>query len=359
MEIRDLNHTPIMPGLPVENEVLYGNVGGNFQSFMDEASSADDFSETVVTPGFTFVPRNSAPKDLPNAFSAAKALPAYQKALQNESNPMTDWQKYKDDQLLSNPGGDGYYLTEKKVLADSKEQESFWKRIGKDLSDSFENLKKACKDLFWGSEIFYRDETGQIQEGKERGLLQSVVELFKDLGSALSFGAWRPDGEKEPEGFAERVGFFFAKMKETFFGDLLQGVGGSVIRIGEDLALAGWNLVEVIPDATIGNFEEGRKLTTTVFDNGQVAIDYLTDILPTGNAWLRVHSANFDDLNDAKAPVLYNIEMPEHYVEDVRWKYVRNTPFRKTIETIGSLLADVAAIQWIGDTGGFSHGKKE
>ena len=160
-------------------------------------------------------------------------------------------------------------------------------------------------------------------------------------------------------GFVKRAGFFLSKIKETVFGDLVQGIGGSAIRVGESIVLAGWNLVEIIPDATIGSFEEGRKLTTTIFDNGQVAIDYLTDILPTGEAWLRVHSPNFSNVDDAKAPIIYNIEMPEHYVDDARWQYVRNTPFRKTIETIGSLLADAAAIQFIGDTGGLGQSRKE
>jgi hypothetical protein len=106
-----------------------------------------------------------------------------------------------------------------------------------------------------------------------------------------------------------------------------------------DLVLAGWNLVEVLPDATIGNLESGRKLTTTLFDNGQVWVEYLTDIVPTGDAWLRVHAPS---LQEFKLPVVYNLGMPEHFTGDTRWEYIRNTPFRKTIETIGALLADVA-----------------
>jgi hypothetical protein len=43
--------------------------------------------------------------------------------------------------------------------------------------------------------------------------------------------------------------------------------------------------------------------------------------------------------------------MPEQYSEDARWRYVRNTPFRKSIETVGALLADVAALALIGQTG--------
>ena len=359
MEIRNIHDTPVSTGRCSEIPRSCQELRGDFESHLHEELSGRDSDEPVVNPTFTLLPPDIDLENLPNSFSSGNAIPAYQKEMHHNARQMSDWQKYKDDQLLSNPGGDDYYLKERKVISDPKDQESFWGRIGKDLSDSFDNLKKSFKDLFFGSEILYRDENNQIREGTQTGLIGSVVELFKDLGSALSFGVWRPDGEAEPEGVGERIGFFFSKMKESIFGDLVQGVGGSAVRIGEGLVLAGWNLAEVVPDATIGNFEEGRKLTTTIFDNGQVAIDYLTDILPTGEAWLRVHSPNFDDLNDAKAPILYNIEMPEHYMKDARWRYVRNTPFRKTIETIGSLLADVVAVQWLGDTGGLSHGKKE
>jgi len=358
MEIRNIHDAPVRTDHRAEIPRSRQNLRGDFESYLDEELSDPDSYEPVVSQAFTLIPADFAFENLPDTLSAAKVIPAYQKEA-CAAPQMSDWQKYKDDQLLSNPGGDGYYLKEREVIADPKDQESFWGRIGKDLSDSFDNLKKSFEDLFFGSEILYRDKNNQIREGIQNGLIGSVVELFKDLGSALSFGVWRPDGEAEPVGVGERIGFFFSKMKESIFGDLVQGVGGSAIRVGEGLVLAGWNLAEVVPDATIGNFEEGRKLTTTIFDNGQVAIDYLTDILPTGEAWLRVHSPNFDNLNDAKAPILYNIEMPEHYLKDERWRYVRNTPFRKTIETIGSLLADIVAIQWFGDTGGFSHGKKE
>ena len=358
MEIQNIHDTQMMAGHCAESSRSPQNLTGDFQSHFDEELSGLDSDEPMVNPAFAPFPTDIEIENMSNSLSAAKAIPSYQKEASHNTG-ITDWEKYKDDQLLSNPGGDSYYLDEGKVIGDPKEQESFWGRIGKDLSDSFDNLQKSFEDLFFGSDIRYRDENNQIRESTQNGLIGSVIDFFKDLGSALSFGSWRPDGEAEPEGFMKRMGFFFSKMKESIFGDLIQGVGGSAIRVGEGIVLAGWNLAEVVPDATIGNFEAGRKLTTNIFDNGQVAIDYLTDILPTGEAWLRVHSLNFDNFNDAKAPIIYNIEMPEHYVEDVRWQYVRNTPFRKTIETIGSLLADVVAIQLIGDTGGLSQGKKE
>ena len=359
MEIHNIHDTPVPTGHLPENVRSSQDLKSDFESYLGVEYPGHDRDNPVVSPTFTLLPPDISFEDLPNNSSSGGVLSACQKETLHGARQISDWQKYKDDQLLSNPGGDGYYLKERRVTSDPEDQGSFWERIGKDLSDAFDNLKKSFADLFFGSEILYRDEGNQIREGTQNGLIGSVVEFFKDLGSAFSFGAWRPDGEAEPMGFAGRMGFFFSKVKESIFGDLVQGVGGSAIRMGEDLILAGWNLAEVVPDATIGNFEEGRKLTTTIFDNGQVVIDYLTDIVPTGEAWLRVHSPNFDDLNDAKAPILYNIELPEHYLEDERWKYVRNTPFRKTIETIGSLLADIVAIQWFGDTGGFSHGRKE
>ncbi len=343
-------HAPDLSPRASKNEV-------SFQSLLDDGPALPD-GEPAQHPAFTLLPHEIQIE--------TEQTPLYMTQRPHVSRPHTpyekelsDWEKYKDDQLLSNPGGDYYNLKDKAVLTQSKGQETFWDRIGKDISDSFDNLKDCLDNLFLGAKILYRDENNQIQEATQRGLLGSVGDFFKDVGSALSFGAWRPDGEAEPEGFADRMGFFFSKMKEALFGDLVQGVGGSAVRSGESLVLAGWNLLEVIPDATIGNFEEGAKLTTTIFDNGQVAIDYLTDIIPTGEAWLRVHSPNFDDLNDAKAPVIYNIQLPERYDKDVRWKYVRNTPLRKTIETIGSLLADIATVKVLGDSSFSSEGRKD
>jgi hypothetical protein len=283
-----------------------------------------------------------------NTPSNADAAAAYQNYVVAQE-PQSDWEKYKDDQLLSNPGGDHYDLENRRVDSNPENHDSFWDRIGKDFSDALGNVTNFFGNLFFGAETHYRDENNRIQMAKGQGVLGSIVDFFEDLGSGFSFGLWRPDGEKEPEGFVDRAGFFLSKMKEAFFGDLVQGVTGSAIRAGENIVLAGWNLVEVVPDATLGNWEEGRKLTTTLFDNGQVVIDYMTDVIPAGEAWLRVHALNLDDLQDPKVPVLYNIQMPERFDGDARWSRVRNTPFRKTIETIGSLLADIAAVKLISD----------
>ncbi len=307
------------------------------------------FSKDSITavPGFTGPFPNLSLEPTSVAASRTEAINAYKKLESQYDNhrPISALGKYKEDQLLSNPGGDHYYLEQRRVVSHPKDQESFFGRVGKDLSDTFGNVKNFFKNLFFGSKILYRDKNNQIQEASQRGLIGSVGDFFKDLGSALSFGMWRPDGENEPQGFVKRVGFFFSKMKEAVFGDLVQGVSGSVIHMGEDLVFAGWNLAESLPDATIGNFQAGRKLTTAIFDNGQVAMDYLTDILPSGEAWVRVHSPNLKDL---RAPILNNIKMPENHPEDERWKYVRNTTFRKSIETIGSLLTDILTFQLLG-----------
>ncbi len=281
----------------------------------------------------------------PTARSAAGAYEKQAPATR-PAGLLSDAAKYKDDQLLSNPGGDHYDLENKRYDADPAGQKSFWGRVGKDIKDAFGNVRNFFGNLLFGSKIHYRDENGQIQEGRQPGLVGSIKDFFQDLGSALSFGAWRPDGEAAPQGFGERVGFFFSKLKEAVFGDLVQGVVGSVVRMGEDLVLAGWNLAETVPDATIGQFEAGRKATTAVFDNGQVAIDYLTDILPGGEASIRVHSP---DLENLEAPVLHNLNMPERNPDDPRWRYIRNTPFRKALETAGSIVFDVLTLKFLGD----------
>jgi len=146
----------------------------------------------------------------------------------------------------------------------------------------------------------------------------------------------------------EQLSYVGSKLEKAFLSDLVEGIPQSVNHAAKSLVLAGMNLVQVLPDATIGNLENGRKLTTTIFDNGQVMVEYLTDVIPSGDAWFRVHASS---LLEGNLPILYNLQMPEHLNNDARWQYVRNTPFRKTIETVGTLLADIACIGMIGQSG--------
>jgi hypothetical protein len=247
---------------------------------------------------------------------------------------------YKEDQLLAHPGGDNYFLKRiSKIYDESFDQSSFTNRVGKDLSDAGENLINMAKDLAIGSQYKYIGKDGETLDSQRVGLLGTVKNLLEDLLSGVSFGAYMPGDEKAPEGLGAS---FFHFIKKVFYEapikDLLVGVPHAGINVFKDAAFAALNLLETVPDATIGNFEWGQKATTTVFDNGQVAVDYLTDIIPGGNAWLRVHAAGAD--GEIAPPVLFSLQTSEQGITDSRWATVRNTPFRKTIETVGSLLSD-------------------
>jgi len=329
----------VKPAAANEFQALLGAVAVEPQK---QNSLSRNKTITSVAPNLPLETVSATPSQL-------KAAEAYQENMVIDEQ-MTGWEKYKDDQLLSNPGGDYYFPGLQKKLENPEDQTTVWGAIKKDLSDAFSNLKNCFENLAFGAKTLYRDENNEIREGRQKGLIGSVVDFSKDLISALSFGMWRPDGEDQPKGIVDRLGFFFKKTKEAVLGDLVQGVSSAALNVGEDLILAGWNLTEVIPDATIGHVESGRKLTTTIFDNGQVIIDYLTDIVPTGEAWLRVHASRLKGLNNIKAPVVYNLNMPEQYNDDVRWKHVRNTSFRKSIETVGALLADAVTVGLFGNT---------
>jgi hypothetical protein len=289
--------------------------------------------------------------------SPEQAAAAYRRADSlKEGGYLSGMAKYKDDQLLRNPGGDAYNLQTKSVAGDLGQQRSFSHRIGKDLSDAWDNCKRFLQNLTFGSEIAYRDSSGQVRTTRRKGLLGTLGDFLKNTASALSFGLYIPEGESRPSGIMERMFHFVKKSKQALLGDLVQGVPASINRMGKNLILAGWNLVEVLPDATVGNFDAGRKLTTTVFDNGQVMVEYLTDVIPSGEAWMRVHSGSLKGL---RPPVLYNLSRPEHSLEDARWETVRNTPFRKTVETLGALLADAVFIGLIGQSLSNGHNREE
>ncbi len=319
-------------------------------------------------------PANSASIPTPESIAApklkgAKIAATYEQNMQNVvplnrdaagvapdpsvSRPQpSDFEKYKDDQLLRNPGGRNYYIEEKKVVENSSDQQTFGGRLGKTISAVTGNIKNFAGNIFFGSKFLYRGQGDEIREGTTRGFMGAVRDFFKDMGGALSFGAFHPDRAEAPKGFTERLVYSAGKLKDAVLNDVVEGIPSSINQMGKNLVLAGWHLVQVMPDATIGNFDAGRKLTTSIFDNGHVAVEYLTDVMPTGDAWLRVHASNFRGL---QPPVLYNLKMPEQFTGDTRWEYVRNTPFRKSIETIGSLLADAAFIYLLGQTGSSSN----
>ena len=328
-----------LPSTPAQTD--YANPESAFEQLL-KAPTAPKVVPTSMGASFLSPAPSEATESVPIASAALDIATAYQK---NAPAPdcLTDWDKYKDDQLLKNPGGDFYDLENRVVTTDPSKQRTFQSRVGKDLSDAWGNVKNFFKNMLSGIERCYRNQENNVATVRQNGLAGAMVDFFKDMGSALSFGAYRPDGEPPCDGLAARLKFSGRKLKEAVLGDLFQGVGNNVVHMGENLALAGWNLIEVAPDATIGNLEAGRQITTKIFDNGQVAVEYLTDIIPGGDAWLRVHAAKFTG-DGAGPPVLYNLCMPEWNQADTRWETVRNTPLRKTIETIGSIVADVATI---------------
>ncbi len=249
---------------------------------------------------------------------------------------------YRDEQLRTNPGGKAFDYQNGQYLANSGSELEWGERITKDIQDATLNIKNFFLNSVTGAEKpqTASRETG-CQSKSSNGLLGSIIDFVKDMGSALTLGMWRPDGEEAPEGVGESLLFAASKFKEAFGGDIVGGVGGSVVQMAEDLLLAGWNLTEAVPDTLLGMCNPGKVAVDTLFDNGQVAIDYITDIMPGGEAWMRVHAG---DITEGEFPVLYNIRTPETFDQDMRWQAIRNTPFRKSIETLGSLLMDAAVI---------------
>ncbi len=256
-----------------------------------------------------------------------------------KSSMIEQYKTYKEDQLMSNPGGDNFFLSKTgEVINNNYDHSKITKRVGKDLADAGNNFLNAIKDLGIGAKFKYVDKHGNIQNGRKVGLAGTVVNFFKDVASGLSFGLYSPEGEIKPQGGAGRVKHLFKKIfKDALIGDIVKGVPKSAIHIGEDIVFAGLNAIEAVPDATIGNFKAGRKLTTAVFDNAQVVMDFATDVLPGGDASARTRSFNL-----AKGlkglPIINNLTTPKERQDETDWKYVRNTSFRKVIETIPSLI---------------------
>ncbi|MBV6518374.1 MAG: hypothetical protein DCC43_08390 [Candidatus Brocadia sp.] len=249
------------------------------------------------------------------------------------------FQKYKEDQLLSNPGGDYFDLKKGTKGVDCrKDQSQFTVRVGEDIKDAGENFVNIFKDMGAGASFQYVDKDGMIQEGKKVGLGGTMVHFFKDMAGGMTLGKYATDGEERPANALETIKHFFKKIfVDALFKDIVVGVPRSAIHIGENAVFACLNLAEVIPDATIGNYKKGQKVTTEVFDDAQVLVDFVTDIVPMGEAGARTKAITFK--KGLKGfPFIYNITSPEHGMVDEQWRYVRNTPFRKTIESVATLI---------------------
>lgn len=245
-------------------------------------------------------------------------------------------QMYIDEQLLSNPGGDNYDENTADAIFKGHHN-TFTTRIKKDFSDVVANIRNFFLDLTVGSSFRYRDQDGKVQTAHKPGFISSVGSFFRHILSGITFGLYVPQGEEKPSGILERVGHFFRSMYRAVFGDGIKEMVESVNHMAEDAILSVWNMAEVVPDATVGNIPKLREGVSRLFDGGQVVLDYVTDIAPGGEAWMRVHSA---DLSNGKPPFIANLQKPIKS-NDKSWRYVKNTFFRKVIETIGSLGADI------------------
>lgn len=249
------------------------------------------------------------------------------------------FQKYKEDQLLSNPGGDYFSLKKDTKGIDSREDLSkFTVRVGKDIKDAGENFLNIFKDMGTGATFKYIDKDGSVREGKKVGLGGTMASFFKDMAEGMTLGKYAPDGEKSPANALEATKHFFKKIfVDALFKDIVVGIPRSAIHVGEDAVFACMNLAEVVPDATIGNNKKGQEITTEIFDDAQVVVDFVTDIIPMGEAGSRTRAITFK--KGLKGfPLINNITSPEHGMVDEKWRYVRNTPFRKAIESVATLL---------------------
>ncbi len=84
-------------------------------------------------------------------------------------------------------------------------------------------------------------------------------------------------------------------------------------------------------------YKVGKKATTAIFDNTQVILDFVTDVMPGGEASGRTRS--FKLAKGLKGlPIINNITTDEKEAKELNWRYVRNTNFRKMIETVSSLI---------------------
>ena len=289
--------------------------------------------EQTVTPVIERIPRTPFPRR--GEVPIARPLETAPQALGGSQPQRTAVGSYKDDQLLANAGGDEYVREAGTVRVDpSYDHSRFKQRVGKDLRDAAENLRDAAGDLSLGTTSYARSPSGEITARRRPGLLGTLGNFAKDAASGVTLGLYRREGEPAPRGLRRVVYPFKKIVVDAVLKDLVVGVPGSLLRTGEHTTLAALNTAETIPDATIGNFDKGRKITSAAFDATQVGVSYLADVLPSGEAWSRVGAPGRGD--GWGIPVVTNLKSPEYDPSDPRFDEVRNTPFRKGIETVGT-----------------------
>ncbi len=136
--------------------------------------------------------------------------------------------RYKEDQLLANPGGDHYHTDRtKNVIVKPDGPSGFIQRVGKDLKDAGSNFINMIENFIAGAEYKYRAADGSIGSGRHSGLLGTVGKFFRNMASGLSFGAYVPEGEAAPVGVWGRTKHFFKKVfGEALVNNLVAGALG-------------------------------------------------------------------------------------------------------------------------------------
>ena len=162
-----------------------------------------------------------------------------------------------------------------------------------------------------GATMKYVDKDGRIQEAKKGGIYWHTGQIFKDAASGVTLGKYTSDGEKSPDTALDTTKHFFKKVfVDALLKDVIIGIPRSAVHVAEDVAFAAINLAEAVPDATIGNSRIGQKITTEVFDDTQVLVDFVTDVIPTGEASSRTRAFSFKK-GIKGLPLVHNITEPE------------------------------------------------
>ncbi|HHT9124472.1 MAG TPA: hypothetical protein ACFYD6_01490 [Candidatus Brocadiia bacterium] len=252
---------------------------------------------------------------------------------------MEQMRMYKEDRLLSSPGGDSVFVDANgKVANKGVEHTCLIKRVGKDIKDAKSNFVNMLKDASCSAKFSYITQDGKIEDGQRVGLVKTLENFFKDLFSGISLGTYTPRAEEKPSGADETVKHSLKKVfLDAVYKDVAVGIPRGAVQIVKDAALVCLNLAEAIPDATIGITKTGEGVTTKVFDNTQVALNFFTDILPGGEGRGRVYAFKLDK-GIKGLPLIHNLTTPEQGTDEADFQHVRNTSFRKTIETISSII---------------------
>ncbi len=142
-------------------------------------------------------------ENITKLFSSSYYSEAYtrNKKLEMRQKPsvLQQYRLYKEDQLLSNPGGDNFFLNRTSGVIDNDYDHSkFSRRVGKDLTDAGSNLLNMVKDMGIGAKIRYIDNHGEIREERKVGFVATLGNFFKNLVSGLTLGAYTPEGEVKP-----------------------------------------------------------------------------------------------------------------------------------------------------------------